>query len=538
MSISGAEATVAALLAADIRVVFGLPGVHNLPIWQAIARTPIRLIGVRHEQSAVYAADGLARRTGTVAVALTTTGPGAANAVAATGEAMASGSPVVVVATDIPRALRRPGVNRGVLHEIREQSQLFGAVTKEQIVVDDADAIAASLRSALQAAARPPAGPVYLEIPTDFLTRDSADTEPAEPHKPPPATGSLTAAVLLIAANGRPLIWAGGGALGAAESVRALARRLRAPVIETFAARGLMPLDDPWRVPATPHYPPVGALWDEADLVISVGTQFDGMMTQNWRMPQPRRHVAINIDATDAAKNYDADVALIGDASYWTAGLLTASPERESDGWAPRLTHLQRDLDAFVERDEPAAARLLRTLADPAISACPVVADMCIPGYWAAGLHRAPAPRMLAYPVGWGTLGFALPAALGAAVAGRTICLTGDGGAMFALGELATIVEASVPLTVVLFDDGGYGMLRYDQDEKGWDRLGVDLHTPDFMALASAFGLPASAVGDVGEELRAAILGSLDRDGPSVVIVRGVTLKPPVSTSPRWYRSS
>src|SRR4051812_29735957 len=174
---NGGSLVVRALEHAGVEVVFGLPGVHNLAIWRALADSPIRLVGVRHEQAAAYAADGYARVSGKPSVALVTTGPGAANAVGATGEAWACGSPIVVIATDIPAALRRPGVYRGVLHETTDQAAIFGPVTKAQLRVSDASLIEAMVTSALQIAQLPPSRPVYFEIPTDLLVANPAETD-------------------------------------------------------------------------------------------------------------------------------------------------------------------------------------------------------------------------------------------------------------------------------------------------------------------------------------------------------------------------
>src|SRR6201986_4492493 len=160
---TGAQLLVAGLEAAGVEVVFGLPGVHNLAAWDALRDSPIRLVGVRHEQAAVYAADGYARGTGRLGVALTTTGPGAANTLGATGEAWASGSPVLVVATDIPTTLRRPGQYRGVLHECTGQAGMFKPVTKAQFAWPD-------VQEAIDTALETPTRPVYLEIPTDLLS--------------------------------------------------------------------------------------------------------------------------------------------------------------------------------------------------------------------------------------------------------------------------------------------------------------------------------------------------------------------------------
>ena len=168
-----------------------------------------------------------------------------------------------------------------------------------------------------------------------------------------------------------------------------------------------------------------------------------------------------------------------------------------------------------------------------------LVTDMCIPGYWLGGYWRAPIPRKLAYPLGWGTLGFGFPAALGACLAdvGPTVCVIGDGGFMYACGELATVVESGIPLTVVLVDDGGYGMLRFDQQLAGDEPFGVDLARPDFVALAASFGIPAVSIDGFGAEFEQALSRAVALDGPEMIVVRAA-LKPPRTTSPRWYRRS
>ena len=164
---------------------------------------------------------------------------------------------------------------------------------------------------------------------------------------------------------------------------------------------------------------------------------------------------------------------------------------------------------------------------------------MCIPGYWLAGYWHVPRPRKLGYPLGWGTLGFGFPASLGAglASAGPTVCVIGDGGFMYACGELATVVEARIPLTIVLVDDGGYGMLRFDQVLAGEEPFGVDLVAPDFAALAASFGVPATTIEGFGPEFERELSRSIASDEPEMLVVRA-RLKPPPTTSPRWYRRS
>ena len=557
---TGATRLVQTLAALGVEVVFGLPGVHNLAIWKALSATDIRLVGVRHEQAAVYAADGFARATGELGVALVTTGPGAANTLAATGEAMASGYPVVILATDIPARLRRPGVYRGVLHETRDQAAMFAPVTKVARTVGQASEIAGAVLECGATALAAPSGPVYLGLPTDLLSDEVAGRPvsapgrpgPLEPAGPAPLTpavpgppacseAEIDRAAELVAGAQRPLVWAGGGALRAQAGplVGELAERLAAPVITTYMGRGLLSPDHPCTVFGPAHDPEVGALWDEADVVLVIGSDLDGTMTQNWLMPQPPTLIAVNLDATDAGKNYTPELTLVGDARAVLERLAPRIPAGHGDLEAlrARLAEVEERVIAGVGADEPQALEFLGALDRVLPAKTIVVVDMCIPGYWVGGYRRVPAPRKLAYPLGWGTLGFGFPASLGAALAdaGPAVCVCGDGGFLFACGELATVAEAEIPVTIVLVDDGGYGMLRYDQARAGDPPFGVDLVRPDFAALAASFGMPATTVSGFGPEFEAALANAIRQTRAEMIVVNAA-LKPPVTTSPRWYR--
>jgi thiamine pyrophosphate-dependent acetolactate synthase large subunit-like protein len=511
---TGAEVIVAALQRAGVEVCFGLPGVHNLALWEALRTSPIRLVGVRHEQAAAYAADGYARATGRLGVALTTTGPGAANTLGAVGEAWASRSPILVIATDIPTTLRREGVYRGVLHETDGQAAMFAPVVKASFAGPE------SVRDAIAAAVEAPQRPVYLEVATDLLRAEAQEPRPAPRENSEP----LSRSPARLDAE-RPLLWAGGGARDHAADVVALAERLGAPVIETYGGRGIIPPGHPLRVGFPPHVPAVGALWDAADAVVSIGSDLDGMNTQNWAMPQPPRLLAINVDPADAGKNYRVDEHVGFDLNA------ASSP---GVPWAD-LRKVRAEACAGLDGR---ALRFLDALSYALPSDAVVVCDMCIPGYWVGGFKTFPAPRRLLYPIGWGTLGFGFPAALGAALAtdGPTVALCGDGGFLFAAGELATVAQEQLPLTTVIVDDGGYGMLRFDQDLAGEQRFGVDLRTPDFEAVARAFGLRAETVDDLGDAFGEALSRHVEDPAPSVLVARAEALVPPPTTSPQWYR--
>jgi thiamine pyrophosphate-dependent acetolactate synthase large subunit-like protein len=539
VAVSGARELADALKALGTEIVFGLPGVHNLPLWEAFDEAGIRLVGVRHEQTAGYAADGYARATGKLGVALVTTGPGAANTLGAVGEAMASAAPVLIVATDIPSTLRRPGVVRGVLHETSDQQAMFAPVTKGGFTVRAADQIGTTVHRAARLALQPQSGPVYLGVPTDYLRETVPHRRAPAPHRKPDGdVPDLARAEALLSDAQHPVIWAGGGALrsGAGEAIGALAEKIAAPVITTFGARGLLPLDHPCLAPNPVHTPEVGELWDEADVVLAIGTDFDGLMTQNWLMPKPPQLIAINVDADDAAKNYPPDLTLVGDARAIVERLLPKQRPGLND-ITLRLAGIGRRVRQRIREEEPQAYDFLSTLDEVLPMDAVLVSDMCVAGYWVGGFHRVRAPRKLAYPMGWGTLGYGFPASLGAAAAGtgRAICITGDGGFLYACGDLATLAQEQLPVTVVLVDDGGYGMLRYDQDREGLPRRGVDWDSPDFVGLARSFGVHADRVSGFGRAFRRLLGEFVESDEPNVLVVKA-KLKPPLNTSPRWYR--
>jgi thiamine pyrophosphate-dependent acetolactate synthase large subunit-like protein len=535
---TGAEFLVQLLAERGVEVVFGLPGVHNLALWEALRASPIRLVGVRHEQTAAYAADGYARAGGRLGVALTTTGPGAANTLGAVGEAWASRSPLLVVATDIPSRLRRPGTYRGVLHETTDQAAMFAPVTKATHRALTPELVAPAAAAAVLEATSEPSRPVYLEIATDLLGAElpAGDVFTGSLDEPT-ANGELDEAVERLAAAERPLLWIGGGARRAGEAVARLAEKLAAPVLTTYGGAGVLPPSHPCLVGLPPHVAPAGRLWDEADVVVAIGSDLDGIQTQNFAMPQPPALIAVNLDAADATKNYRVDVLLEGDATRLAATLAERVGERDGlEALGRRLHDVRADACSALD------GRALRFL-DAMRFALPedavVVADMCIPGYWLAGFFTPPAPRRLQIPLGWGTLGYAFPAALGAALAGTgpVVAVAGDGGFLYACGELATMAQEQIPVTAVVVDDGGYGMLRYDQDVEGRERYGVDLQTPDFEALAGAFGVRAQAVDGLDDAFGEALAEHVADPEPSLLVARTPEpLVPPPNTSPNWYR--
>ena len=550
--LSGGEALVSALEVLGVEVAFGLPGVHNLAAWRGFSGSPVRLVGVRHEQTAGYAADGYARATGRLGVAVTTTGPGASNVVTAVGEAWSCHTPLLVIATDVPTTLRRAGAYRGVLHETTDQASFFRPVVKAVVQVTRAEDLHDEVVRAGRLAMEHPRRPVYLEVPTDLLSaqvpRPAALPGPlpgplsdsVAPVRASPVVPDVSALVAALAAAERPLLWAGGGATasGAGDLVAELALVLGAPVLSSYGGRGLLPPEHPCAVGLPPHVEAVGALWDQSDCVLVLGSDLDFMNTQGFRQPRPP--VLLVVDLVELA-NAEPDVLVRADVRAALAPVLAAlvevldevPPGRRAPWWSSSQVHAAGR--ARLEAEHPAETALLATLESALPDDAVVVADMCVAGYWYGGFGRVTRPRGLAYPVGWGTLGFGFPAALGTSLSGRpTVALVGDGGFLFACGDLATAAQERLPVTVVLVDDGGYGMLRYDFEVHGQQPVGTELEPPDFVALAAAFRVDAVEVdaGGLGEAVAAGIASGR----PNLVVLKA-RLAPPPNTSPNWYRA-
>ena len=532
--------------AAGCDVVFGLPGVHNLAFWDAQGPGRPRIVGVRHEQAAVYAADGLARATGRVQAALTTSGPGAANAVGAFGEAVASRSPVLLISSEPPmRSARRSGEDTGLLHSMPNQAAMFSTPF---------DAFTLRLPSSVEASHLLPTvlrildsipAPGYLGIPADVLAMTADEHDPQltdfyerrpdlAPSVPEPADVERLAELL---EGKRVVIWAGPEVIhaGAEALLTDVATRLGAPVIATYGARGLM-AGHRLLVDAPPHEPEIAELIASADLMLVVGDDLQGMSTRNWTMPIPAVIAAITRYAGTSLGDYDIAVRLECEVATTLTMLLAAMVPITADPW------LTRDVAADVRvrlRNDPrgrAGMAFVDAVARGWPMDSPVIADMCVAGYWTGGYLPAVRPRRMQYPVGWGTLGYGLPAAIGTAAAGiPTLAVVGDGGAAMSVGELATFVQECLPITLVLVDDGGYGMLRFDQQAFGHPERGVDLLGPNWLELAAAFGLGAEAA-DISQ-LDAALARAHQANvaGTPRMIVVTATLHPPRTTSPRWH---
>lgn len=518
---------------AGVRKTFGIPGVHNLAFWDALGPQRPEIIGVRHEQTTAYAADGVARTTGSLGVALTTTGPGAANTLGAFGEAAISGSPVFVISSEAPIGKRSKDGARGLLHEMDDQAAMFAPLAKKlagvsmAISVTDGvtavDVAAEMIRDLLRA----PVGAGYLGIPADILAQQFTGTKPKLELGQEIIEVDISAAKAALETSKKIVIWAGGGAVDFSDSISALADHWNSPILTSFAGRGIA-ADSNLTLAAPIHEPEIEAVFAQADALVVFGSQLDGMNTKNWAIAWPKTIVLVDIDPTKTMRNVDPTaVVLNNNINGVASALLAGTSAHESWVDVSSVNKSVRDRLRVGEKSKRGIA-LVEAIENHWPADAAIVCDMSVCGYWTGVYAQQPRPRRIVYPVGWGTLGFGLPAAVGPAANGtRTLAVCGDGGVAFALGELATIVQENLPYTLLIFDDGGYGMLRYDQQVMGHPERGVDLVSPDWAVLAQAFGLSFT------ETTIEDLVDALELKQPGIILIRE-TLYPPKSTSPRW----
>ena len=501
--LSGGELVVKTLAAAGVETVFGIVSVHNIPIYDAMHRLGgVRPVPVRHEQAALLMADGYARAGGRLGVAITSTGPGAGNAMGSMVESYWASSPVLHLTGQIES--RHLGKAKGFIHEAKDQLGMLSAVSKWAGRPTSTEEIPVVLGRAIREALTGRQRPVAVELPIDLQYFEAeADVPVFEGYGPvEPPEDQIAAAADVVAGARRPLIWAGGGVIAAEASaeLRALAEGLEAGVITSITGRGSLPEDHPLCLGALSWEAPIHDLAGAADVLIAVGTRFQGPNTQNWRMPLPETIVHLDIDAEEIGRNYPAARAVVGDARPALAGLLEALGDtpRTEPGWRERVARARADARAAVRARLGPYERIMDDLRAGLARDAIVVKDATIPAYtWANRLLEVYEPRTSLHSASV-AIGPGLPLALGAAVArpGRqVVCIAGDGGFVYNLAELATAVQEGLPVIVLLFNDGGYGILRNIQDQQfEGRRTAVDLHTPDFVKLAESFGLWARRV--------------------------------------------
>lgn len=488
------RAVISLLEAYGVDTVFGMPGVHTLELYKGLAASRIRHILVRHEQGAGFMADGYARATGRPGVCVLITGPGVTNAATAMGQAYSDSVPMLVLSS--VNASADLGMGRGRLHEITCQQAVTAPLTAFSGTALDAGEVPDLIARAFTAftGARP--RPVHIALPLDVLTApaDFAIEARSPPPLPSPSADAIGAAAQLLRAAQRPVIIAGGGSIACADALERFAAALKAPVIVTNAAKGVIGDHHPLCLGATLSLAPVQDLLASADLVLAVGTEL--AETDSWmdRLPIAGKLIRMDIDPMAARGDYPADVALVGDAGLGLAALEDAVDESACTITTAELARVRKKYARAMSPLSRTHMQVLDAMAGALPEDAIVVTDMTQIAYTGNTYYACSRPRSWFHPNGYGTLGYALPAAIGARLGAPhrpVVVLAGDGGLLFTIQELATAAELRLPLVIILWNNDGLGQIRDDMIAKGIPEVGVNPRNPDYQALARAFGCHA-----------------------------------------------
>lgn len=502
--LTGGDVLVEVLKKHGIDTAFGVVSIHNLPLVEAIDRD-LRFVPVRHEAAAVNAADGYARATGAFGVAITSTGTGAGNAAGAMVEALSAGSRVLHITGQIDSEFL--GSGRGVIHEVPRQLQMLQAVSRFAAAVESPQGSRRVLEWAIQDMLRQPHAPASVEWPIDFQYLSSpADQAPDNaPYDWAPGSAALeavdraghehlAAAARLLNHARRPLVWAGGGAREVGAPLHELIENLGAGLLTSNAGRGSVAEDHELVLGNFASHPRLASLIADADVILSIGTHFRSNETKHYNLELPQTHIQVDLDSAALGRVYPAHVGLVGDAAAVIPELASRVKEPIADpGWRGRVVssvvevrrELGEDIGAYKAICDSIRTRLPRDAV--------IARDVTIPSSsWGNRLLEIYDPRSNIFPLGGG-IGQGLAMGIGAAI-GRpdvpTIVIAGDGGLAVHLGEIATLAGEAPWCVLVVFNDGGYGVLRNMQDNHTGRRAGVDLFTPHFGLLAESVELP------------------------------------------------
>lgn len=540
-----------ALEKAGVNRTFGIPGYHNLAIFDALTHsTTIKHVCTRHEQGAGFAASGFARATGRPAAVLTITGPGVLNAMAAMGSCMHDSIPMILISSQAPSNVKDVP-QHGFLHHLRNSSQATGTVSKKVIQVFRPEDIPSAVEEAVRVSTEGRPGPVHLEVPMDILDGLAPPCGPLPSHPPmaPFVDGSLIArAAEVLSSAKNPRILVGGGAAGASKEVRQLAEWLGAPVITTIAGKGVLDERHPLSLGGRIHIEHARKFMQEGDAVLAVGTQFS---PTDWNMGNAvtldyfpgSKIVHIDIDRANFLHHTDGDVGIPADAKLACTqllALLESKTQPVRTGVAAAVAKVRTEADTTEHMGEISGCthgarpweRTLYPLMDHCINklraALPengiFYSEPTRPGYLAFSSWPCYEPGTFQHPIGFGEIGFAMPAAIGGKLARPDVpvlALCGDGGAQFTVNEMSVLAETGASLLWVVWNDEGYGEIRRCQETA----FSTDVQPLSFKKLADVYGIQAESVGSAAEfdaalaapHIQAALLG---KGPPAILEVR------------------
>ena len=512
------EALVTGLKARGVTHVFGIPGVHTIELYRGLAHSGIRHITPRHEQGAGFMADGYARASGKPGVAFVITGPGLTNTLTAMAQARADSVPMLVVSG--VNAGPSLGKGWGHLHELPDQGGLIGqvALTSQHVATPE------GLNEALEAAFAPfavgRAGPTHIEVPLDVMGQVAVDLAEDRPRAAPRGLPDLNAALAKLEAAKQVVILAGGGAKHAT-GLRNLAEWLDAPVVQTVNGRGVM-FDHPLSVPASPSLTAVRDLIQQADCVLALGTELgptDYDMYETGRYPEMPGLIRVDICAAQLSRRA-AEISIEADSAAFVGAMLERLANRKNAKGAARAETARQAAWEEIGSDYRKQVGVLNAIRD-ALPKARIVGDSTQPVY-AGNLYYEP-DRVGGWfnsATGYGALGYAIPAAVGAALAdpdSPVVCLTGDGGAQFSLTEMMVAQEEGLPVLFVIWNNTGYREIATAMEGAEVEVVGCTPTPPDFALTAQAFGMRYEQVADEADQVATALTALAQGQGPAIL---------------------
>jgi acetolactate synthase-1/2/3 large subunit len=533
--LTGSQILCRALLEEGVDLLWGYPGGAIMPFYHALPDYPgLRHVLVRHEQAAAHAADGYARASGRPGVCVATSGPGATNLVTGIATAHMDSTPLVAITGQVPRAM----IGRDAFQE----TDIIGItqpITKHSRLVEDVEELAEAVREVFAVAQEGRPGPVLLDVPKDVQNAKAAwddgrsDRAPAigrpagashGPDLPFSNAMALVEAARLIARAERPLIMAGHGIIlsDAYAELRELAERTGTPVITTLLGISAFPESHPLHLgmPGMHGEVHVNRAIQQADLIIGIGLRFDDRVTGNLAaFARGAKVIHIELDASEIGKNVPVAVGLVGDARALLRALLEGVEPRHCNGWRAEIESFVRPrFESFKGGLSPDG--ILGSLEECTAGRCTIVSDVGQHQMWVAKLFRYQRPNTHITSGGLGTMGFAVPAAMGVALArpGEPVwAISGDGGFQMNMQEIATMVQERIPVKMAIFNNGYLGMVRqWQQFFHGRRYSATPIWSPDYVALAQAYGIPGYRV-ERAEQVDGGVRAALAHDGPALV---------------------
>ena len=519
--LTGSQVLCRTLLEEGVSLLFGYPGGAIMPFYHALPEYPgLRHVLVRHEQAAAHAADGYARATGRAGVCVATSGPGATNLVTGLATAHMDSTPVVAITGQVPRGM----IGRDAFQE----TDIIGItqpITKHSVLVEDVEDLADSVREALTVAVEGRPGPVLVDVPKD-VQQAKAEWRSRGAAGPPGrgAVPPLAEAVRLLAAAERPLIMAGHGVIlsGAYEELRRLAERTGMPVITTLLGISGFPESHPLHLgmPGMHGEVHVNRAIQQADLILGIGLRFDDRVTGNLAaFARGAKVIHVELDPSEIGKNVPTEIGLVGDAREILRALLAEIAPRDCEAWRAEIAGFARPRhDGF--RGELSPESILGAIDGASGGRCTIVSDVGQHQMWVAKLYPYRRPNTHLTSGGLGTMGFAVPAAMGAALARPdepVWAISGDGGFQMNMQEIATMVQEGIPVKMAVFNNGYLGMVRqWQQFFHGRRYSATPIWSPDYVRLAEAYGIFGRRV-ERGADVDGAVRDAVAHPGPALV---------------------